>query len=499
MIAALLPVLAMDMAVLKLDLSHARPGVIEAIVIGSGVGAGLLGLVLGWVMSGMVVRYANERVAEATGELVDLKHALELERDRLAYAMEGSRLAMWELDMVTGDVKLSANWATLMGAEVRDSTIPIAELIDRVPPEEQADCWQAVRAVMRGKSDFYDIEHRVRRNDGTMLWIRSRGAVSARAEGRVLRMTGTNFDITARKQAELAMQESEAKLRLIADNLPVMVVYADRDLRFLFANRLYLEFFGVTLDQVLGRRLGEIAGETAESLIRSKLRVLARGETVTFERERPDRAGDMRHYEVRVIPNRHGDELVGFFTVIQDVTQRELTTRLFEQMALTDPLTGLPNKRLLLDRLERAISQSARRPGDVALLFVDLDGFKAVNDSRGHAAGDAVLNTVAQRLRACARASDTVARYGGDEFVVLLEACRSQQDAEAVAMKISASLSQPYPLEHGAVEISCSIGIASHPRDGEHPDMLLQHADAAMYRAKKAGKNRFAVYADAPA
>ena len=379
-IAALLPVFAMDLVVLNTDFTSARPGFIEAVVIGSGLAAALLGMALGWIMSGVVVRYAHERVEEAMATHNELARELQVERDRLAYAMEGSRLAMWELEMETGAIQLSANWTALMGGPVSgDTLIPIAELIDRVPPKEQEECWAAVRAVLRGKSDYYDVEHRVRRNDGTLLWIRSRGAVSARApDGHVLRMTGTNFDVTARKVAEIALQESEAKL---------------------------------------------------------------------------------------------------------------------QQMALTDSLTGLPNTRLLQDRLERALAQSGRRDGDVAVLFVDLDGFKAVNDAMGHAAGDEVLQAVAERLRACARAADTVARIGGDEFVVLLEGCRSRGDAETVAGKIAAAISAPLALGRGAAEISCSIGIAFHPSDGDCAEILLRNADKAMYRAKEAGKNRFALYA----
>jgi len=501
LVAALLPVFAMDMVVLRADFTHVRGGFIEAAIIGTGVGAALLGLGLGWAMSGFVLRYAKQRVDDATARLVEVSRELEVQRNRLADAMDGSRLAMWELDMPSGMIHLSANWWSLMGATPRESSVPIAELIDRVPNDEQADCWSAVRAVMRGGTSFYDVEHRVRRDDGTMMWIRSRGSVSSRAaDGRVLRMTGTNFDITARKVAQIALQESEAKLRLVADSLPLMVTYLDADLRFLFANREYLGSFGAALGEVLGRRLGEVAGEEAEELVRSRMEELRAGCTVTYERERQEAGGGTKHYEVRIVPRRDAsDRLEGMFTVIQDITERAVTSRLFEQLALSDPLTSLPNKRLLLDRIERAIAQAGRRDGFSAVLFVDLDGFKTVNDSMGHTEGDRLLKAVASRLRSCARASDTVARFGGDEFVVLLEGCRTPTDAGNIARKMAVALSLPFPLSRGEAEISCSIGIALHPRDGLDPETLLAHADAAMYRAKQAGKNRVVLYAEAPA
>jgi diguanylate cyclase (GGDEF)-like protein/PAS domain S-box-containing protein len=312
-------------------------------------------------------------------------------------------------------------------------------------------------------------------------------------------MSGTNFDITARKSAELGLAESEAKLRLVADSLPLMVTYLDSDLRFLYANRSYLESFGATPEEVAGRKLSEIAGAEAEALVRNRLDELRAGQPVTFERDRIDGAGNVSHYEVRIVPQRDVEEnLVGLFTVIQDVTERAVTARLFEQLALSDPLTNLPNKRLLLDRIERAIAQLSRRDGFSAVLFVDLDGFKAVNDTMGHTEGDRLLQMVATRLRACARASDTVARFGGDEFVVLLEGCRTPGDAGSIARKMAVALSQPYGLAKGNADISCSIGVAMHPRDGKDPEALLQRADAAMYRAKQAGKNRVVLYDEAP-
>src|SRR5205814_5969735 len=184
------------------------------------------------------------------------------------------------------------------------------------------------------------------------------------ADGRVLRMSGTNFDITARKVAQLGLQESEAKLRLVADSLPLMVTYLDAELRFLFANRAYLDSFGAALGEVLGRRLAEVAGEEAEELRRARREELRAGCTVTYEREREEAGGVIKHYEVRIVPRRDGDDrLEGMFTVIQDVTERAVTARLFEQLALSDSTTNLPNKRLLLDRIERSIAQAGRRDG----------------------------------------------------------------------------------------------------------------------------------------
>ncbi|MGE5617032.1 MAG: diguanylate cyclase domain-containing protein, partial [Bacillota bacterium] len=594
-LAALLPTFAMDLLVVNGLLFRVGPGSVEALVIVTGLVAAAVGMALGWVISGVVVGYANERVKEVTARLLDVTRRLEQEHERVTLAMEGSRLAIWDLDLATGEVHLSPNWSAMMGGEGKECTIPIAQLIERVPAEEQETCWNAVRAVLRRKAEYYDVEHRVHRDDGSILWIRSRGNVSERdADGKALRMTGTNFDVTKRKLAEAALLESEGKLRLVADNLPLMIAYVDTDLRYLFANRRYIEFFGRSLEEILGSEMRTIAGVEAHAVVRSRLPELSEGSNVMYERERPNRDGDMRNYEVQLIPQRSEGALKGIFIVIQDVTEerdtqrrlsasaralqlitdgvpamishvgtdgrilfanrpyrdyrgmagldplitaadvapdtweamannlqrleagedviydraesggaserhfevrlvpqrgargnlesvfvleneiteRAMATRALAQMALTDSLTGLPNKRLLLDRLDRAIAQAGRRDGDVALLFVDLDGFKAVNDNYGHAAGDKVLHIVAARLRNCARASDTVARLGGDEFVVLLEGCRSPSDAEQVAAKIARALSQPCDLGKRQVDVSCSIGIALHGGEGGVESLL---------------------------
>lgn len=171
------------------------------------------------------------------------------------------------------------------------------------------------------------------------------------------------------------------------------------------------------------------------------------------------------------------------------IERKQLLERL-QQMALFDQLTGLPNRELFHDRIQLALARARREQSQLALLYLDLDKFKVVNDSYGHAAGDLLLEKVARRIEHCVRASDTVARFGGDEFVVLLENSGSEQDATRTAEKIRHALNQPFDLEGQSVTVLPSIGMAIYPRHGEDEKQLLRHADAAMYSAKKAGGNR---------
>jgi diguanylate cyclase (GGDEF)-like protein/PAS domain S-box-containing protein len=179
------------------------------------------------------------------------------------------------------------------------------------------------------------------------------------------------------------------------------------------------------------------------------------------------------------------------YAVVRDLTERRETEERFRQLAQRDPLTRLPNRSLFTDRLEQALERALRYEGNIAVLFVDLDSFKAVNDQMGHDAGDAVLVSVAERMERCVRAIDTVARLGGDEFVIILQDIREPQSAAVVAQRILDQLAEPIALECGARRVSASIGVSVFPVDGDNSEDLVRAADSAMYRAKEAGGGDF--------
>ncbi len=179
---------------------------------------------------------------------------------------------------------------------------------------------------------------------------------------------------------------------------------------------------------------------------------------------------------------------------VRDVTERKAAQRRIEFLARHDVLTELPNRALFEDRLDIAMAQGERSGARVALLMIDLDGFKAINDTLGHSAGDAVLIEVAARLRACIRPGDTVARLGGDEFVIIIPDSKRAAAADLVAIRVLEALAAPMRLETESRSITCSIGIAVHPDNTADHQSLLRQADAAMYMAKQAGRNRYRFY-----
>ena len=202
--------------------------------------------------------------------------------------------------------------------------------------------------------------------------------------------------------------------------------------------------------------------------------------------------GESRYLEIKLLPHI-GDQgkVLGCFAVTTDITEHKLTEERIQRVAHHDSLTGLPNRLLFNDRLDQAISLAKRDSRQFALLYLDLDKFKPVNDTLGHTAGDELLKGVAARIRHQVRESDTVARVGGDEFTVILPDIARREDAETVAKKIIAALATPFQLgsQKQSVDIGTSIGIAVYPADARDADALVKAADAAMYSAKQVGSS----------
>lgn len=288
----------------------------------------------------------------------------------------------------------------------------------------------------------------------------------------------------------LELQQAVDELRLVTDGVASLIARFDLRGEVQYANRAYHEFFGLEPGRALGKSLREVAGDDAQAAYDECLAPLRAGESVRLDRETRAR-GQPVHLDIHLVPHRNASGIVdGAYVLAHDISAHKMVERLLAQQALSDALTGLPNKRCFGDRLAQALAHARRRSAHGALLFVDLDDFKPVNDRLGHVAGDAVLAEVAARLKSCVRVDDTVARVGGDEFAVLLEDVGAQEEAAAVAARIVAAIAAPVRVPEGEAVISCSIGITYFPADGENADTLLRNADRAMYRAKQSGKGR---------
>ncbi|MBT2325885.1 diguanylate cyclase [Variovorax paradoxus] len=313
-------------------------------------------------------------------------------------------------------------------------------------------------------------------------------------EGRVLGFYLMTFNITALKEAELRLTESETRLRTITDNMPALITYIDRDQKITFANATYREWLGAEPSALLGRHIRDVAGPELYLARKATLERALAGERVEFEAE--TKRGDFnRVTHVIYVPDIRADGSThGIFSLSLDITALKKVERKLIELARVDPLTGLPNRLAFNEYLPNAISRAKRTSRALALMFLDIDRFKSINDTFGHASGDSVLSEFAKRLHVGVRSTDMVARLAGDEFVIVLENLTSEESAAIVAGKIVERIREPaFQVDGQLLEITTSIGVAfSRPEEGPiaAPE-LLARADAALYNAKAAGRNRF--------
>lgn len=294
----------------------------------------------------------------------------------------------------------------------------------------------------------------------------------------------------------MALRAREARLRLMMDAVPAMITYLDMQERYLFCNKPYMDLLGITEEEILDRTMQEVLGEVLHERIAPWREQVKRGERAAYERQqvRPD--GSVRDLSITFVPHMRDDGSVeGFFSLTLDITELKTLERKLAHMAQHDTLTGLPNRALYEDRLGQALERNKRHKACFALLFVDIDNFKPINDTRGHAAGDHLLRGFSARLRHCIRSADTVARLGGDEFAVILDGPISVADAEAIASKIVSEMRQPFEVEgHTAgLVVTASIGLAMTGDPDITARELEARADAALYEAKAKGRNTYAI------
>src|SRR5208282_827105 len=307
-------------------------------------------------------------------------------------------------------------------------------------------------------------------------------------------------DISERKRAEQALQQAEEKYRAIFEDAVVGIFQNTPDGRPLSVNRALAEMHGYDSPEQLLAEVSNVALQlfVDPNRMEELRQVLAekgvvRGAEVEIYRR--DRAKKWVLVNLRAVRDTGGNVVLHEGT-IEDITDRKLAEQQVQFLAYYDALTGLPNRTLLQDRLAKALAGARRRKEKVAVLFLDLDRFKVINDSLGHSLGDLLLQEVAERLRKGARELDTVARLGGDEFLIVLTSVKEVSDAAVGAERIVKGMTDGFVVEGHPLSISCSLGISVFPEHGTNSETLIKNADAAMYCAKESGRNTFRFFTE---
>ncbi|MDE1964434.1 MAG: PAS domain S-box protein [Xanthomonadaceae bacterium] len=437
-------------------------------------------------------RSLEQRIAERTAELNAVVRQLREEKERFEDTLRTVSDAFVEVDADERIVTWNRAAEQIFGWP-REEALgrKLSETI--VPPAMRARHQRGFDRFMAGEPGSGELMgHRMEltglRRDGREFPLELTLG-STHNDGH-LRVNAFLHDIGRRKADELAVKETAAQLKTITDNAPAMIAFVGRDLRYRFHNRAYTDWFGVATDSLVGTEIRAFWGEQTFASLKPALdRVLA-GYDTTIEYQLPSLNGPMWFYATLVPHVEDNGQITGFYLLAQDVTERKQLYERIEHEALHDALTGLPNRRALIRHLDEAMARTRRRGRPLALLFMDLDGFKHMNDTLGHDFGDAVLHRFAEILRAAVRETDFVARLAGDEFVILLEDLDPDEDrAQRAGAVVLDRLAADQEIQGVAVRLSTSIGVALYDgQDVETPQEVLRRADAAMYRAKAAGR-----------
>ncbi|QKE63593.1 diguanylate cyclase [Aquipseudomonas campi] len=329
------------------------------------------------------------------------------------------------------------------------------------------------------------------RKDGSELIVEI--TISTSGSGAEREFSAFMRDVTERKRTEQEVLLNQQLLRSVTDAIPAVVAFIDMREVLRYCNKPFLQTFGKIEAQCLGHSLLELLGADEYAFIQPHVAQALAGQQTSFERALKVQ-GNERYLEVRYVPERDiGGEVRGFYLILWDITERWALEQQFRLRALRDSLTGLLNRAAIMETLERAIAEHGPGSCDLALLYLDVDHFKEINDNLGHAVGDEVLKIFAARLQRSVRTSDVVARLGGDEFVILLQHLSSAELACEVAAKVIEAMVEPLQIRQHSLAVSTSIGVAMLDAQTPCPETLLEKADQALYQAKQAGRNRFSL------
>ena len=446
-------------------------------------------LIIGWLQVN-AIRDENGRVINYIGVFKDLSLLRESEATnrKLSLAIEQSPSS---IVITTPEAIIEyANPRFLSSSGYTEEEVlganPRILQSGQTPPGTYIDLWAKISAGEVWHGEFVN-----RRKDGTVYYERSTISPVLDNKGSLTGYLGIKHDITSEKEAERTMRLAASVIAHTAE----CVLICDAEDSIIEVNPAFSRLTGFSRDEVLGRHSSMLEAEGRNDATRAVMRATLEKEGVWLG-EFWNRHKDGSLYVISSSVNLLRDDagnVTHYISVFSDITEHKQHQESLQKQAHFDPLTGLPNRVLLHEHLEQAISRARRHDNWFALCFMDLDGFKQVNDTLGHKAGDDLLVSIAQRLKKAVRGHDTVARIGGDEFVILLSPVGSLEECSRVATRILQAVAKPVAIGTHQAQVSGSMGITVYPLDSGNSEQLLRHADHAMYQAKQNGRNRYVV------
>jgi len=477
-------------------------------------------------------------IGSQIGQFVQRKQAEEALRksnERFDMAVRATNDAIRDWDLVTDELSWNKNFTKVFGHSRETAGSSVKSWYAGIHPDDQGRVIAGVHRLIAAGGENWSDEYRFRRRDGSFAHVLDRGHVIRDDSGRAVRMIGAMADISSRKRAEERIHTQALQQRLIAEFGQQAFASADLEdvlgravelvsvtLTAKYCNVLELEPDGKQLvikaasgwsGEYQGRRTVPIRAGSRVELVLSSREPLAIADLAADPRfsDSPllklgvrsgiqvpifGATGTFGILSAHALEARHfSEEDVTFLQSVANILAVAIERTSAEQrlayLAQFDTLTGLPNRHLFHDRLLQTVAHARRSGHPMAVLFIDLDRFKLVNDTQGHGAGDKLLKEAAARLSECVRSVDTVGRFGGDEFGAIVSDLSKPGDAGVVAQKVLDAIAQPYKLDARDTYVSASVGISLFPADGDNPEALVMNADTAMYRAKEQGRNSY--------
>jgi len=420
-------------------------------------------------------------------------------KERMELALLGYNAGVYEWNLLDNSAYYSPEWKEMLGYDKGHELPGILSIWkDRVHPDDIEAIMSNVQATLDTKEEHIETVHRLKHNNGQWIWILGRGIIQYDHSGKAFRMVGIHTDITEQKAIQLKVDQQAQIIEQIHES----VISTDL--------KGYISSWNKGSEVLLGYKSSEMIGKHIKSLylkedyesLQNNIDILMQKAKCKAEIRLVKKSKELifADLSLSLLKNEKGMP-IGIIGYSQDITERKKAEdKLREQQDMLyyqahhDHLTGLPNRILFNDRLEKGIQKSSRQQTKLALLFIDLDNFKEVNDSLGHDIGDKVLKVVAEQFKTCIHKADTLARLGGDEFMVILEDLKKEEDAALLAHKILEISKEPIKVGKHTLHISASIGVSLYPSDTTDILDLLQYADIAMYKAKAKGRNNFQFY-----
>ena len=419
--------------------------------------------------------------------------ALISSEERWVFAIEGSGDGVWDWDIQTDKTICSNRWKEMLGYDKDEITPTRQQWLDRIHPEDRGRVTGALQDYLEGKQPNYVLTYRLCCKDGSYKWILGRGMIVRHDENnKPLRMVGTHTDITELKQAEEKLKLATSIFSHAREGITI----TDAEGCILDVNATFTKITGYSREEILGKNPRILkSGRQSPDFYARMWATLLRDGSWTGEIWNRRKNGEVyaEQLTISTVHNSSTGEInyVGLFT---DITQQKTHRKQLQRMAHYDGLTNLPNRELITSRLTQAMNHTELDSQSIAVLYIDLDGFKAINDQYGRNIGDKLLIAVSHKLKEVLRGGDILARVGGDEFVVVLGGISKTQDYVPILERLLTAASSPFDINNKTLQVSASIGVTIYPQDDVGAGVLIRHADQAMYTAKQEGKNRYHLF-----